>query len=169
MDIHNTDINPANTKFSLLVDALRTHGSCCFRASGTSMLPTLWPGELVLIERRAIPEIEPGDIVLYQRDGCFFLHRVESVHADCASVLIMIRGDAMPQHDPPVSAEQLLGVLTGVRRDGDWAPIPRRMPVVARQMAGMARRSELFSRLLWRAYATLSTFVSKKEQLAEVS
>jgi len=173
MDNHSTEITAASAKFSMVVEALRTHGSCSFRVSGSSMLPTLWPGELVLIERKPFPEIVPGDIVLYERDGRFFLHRLESVHIDYdharACVLIMIRGDAMPQQDPPVSESQLLGVLTGVRRKSNWISIPRRMSVASRGMAVVARRSVLFSQLLLRAYASLSTFVSKREQLAEIS
>jgi signal peptidase I len=169
MDNHSTEIDAANAKFSLIVEALRTHGSCSFRVSGTSMLPTLWPGELVLIERKPLAEIASGDIVLYQRDGRFFLHRLENIRTHSTRVLIMIRGDAMPQQDPPVPADQLLGVLAGVRRKSNWISIPRRIPVASRGMAVVARRSVLFSHLLLRAYASLSTFVSKREQLAEIS
>jgi len=169
MGNHSADIDATNPKLSLIEEALRTHGSCRLRVSGSSMLPTLWPGELVLIERKPLSQIAPGDIVLYQRDGRFFLHRLESLHIDPARVLIMIRGDAMPQQDPPVPVDQLLGVLAGVWRNGGWVPMPRRMSVASRGMAIVARRSVLFSQVLLHVYVSLSTFVSKQEQLAEIS
>ena len=55
---------------------------------GESMLPALWPGDVVEIESCSLEDIRPGEIVLAQRDGRLFLHRfVAALHAErlCAA------------------------------------------------------------------------------------
>jgi SOS-response transcriptional repressor LexA len=169
MGFSSAEIQATNSKLSLVGEILRRQGSCRLKVSGSSMLPTLWPGDLVMIEHKSLSEILPGDVVLYQRDGRFFLHRLESVRMDHSGVLIMIRGDAMPQHDPPVSPDQLLGVLAGVWSDGHWVSLPRQMRGFSRGVSALARRSTLFSQLLLRVYACLNAYVFSREQMAEAS
>ena len=159
----------ANSKCSLVVEALRTHGSCRFQVSGSSMLPTLWPGDLILIQRKPLPQLGLGDIVLHETEGRFFLHRLQCLRTDGDGIQLVTRGDAMPQQDPPFSIDHLLGVLTGVRRAGDWVPLPRRMSAPDRVVAAIARRSSLFSRLLMRAHARRNPDVINTERLAEIS
>ena len=158
-----------NPKQSLLVQALLEHGSCRFQVSGSSMLPTLWPGDLVLIQRRPLQQLVVGDVVLHQSDGRFFLHRLESCQTHGNRVHFVTRGDAMPQRDPPFSSAHFLGVLAGVQRDGDWLSWPLRMPAIARVLAALVRRSSQFSRLLLLAYGRRTVFVPKKKKLTEVS
>jgi len=38
--------------------------------------PTLWPGDLLTVETTTFEQVQIGDIVLYQRSGRFFIHRV---------------------------------------------------------------------------------------------
>src|SRR5689334_15531995 len=56
---------------SLVAEALRTWGGLKIRATGVSMLPTLWPGDLLTVQSRRLEEIEPGEIVLYRRRNRF--------------------------------------------------------------------------------------------------
>lgn len=158
-----------NPKQSLLVQALTEHGSCRFLVSGSSMLPTLWPGDLVLIQRRPLQQLVVGDVVLHQSDGRFFLHRLESCQTHDDRVYFVTRGDAMPQRDPPFSSAHLLGVLAGVQRDGDWLSLPLRMPATARVLAALVRRSSQFSRLFLLAHERRAVFVANQKRLAEAS
>jgi len=64
---------------ALVADALRGRGSLRLRVHGESMLPTLWPGEVVEIEGCPPEEVRPGEIVLARRDGRLFLHRLVAV------------------------------------------------------------------------------------------
>ncbi len=158
-----------NPKQSLLVRALRERGSCRFQVSGSSMLPTLWPGDLVLIQRRPPEQLVVGDVVLHQSDGRFFLHRLESCQTHDDRVHFVTRGDAMPQQDPPFSSDHFLGVLASVQRDGDWLSLPLRMPATARVLAALVRRSSQFSRLLLLAHGRRVVFAANQKRLAEAS
>jgi hypothetical protein len=128
-------------KQELMLDALRRHGSCRLRVSGTSMLPTLWPGDVVSIESRRLSELRVGDIVLYDRCGRFFLHRLVALPAERFPGRLVTRGDSMPQADPAVRVESVLGVLATVRRGEDWKVVPGTMPRMSRLAAALLARS----------------------------
>jgi len=119
-----TKTAPSNwsaARTALVADAL---GSSCgslnsmrLRVYGESMLPALWPGDVVEIESCSFEEIKPGDIVLAQREGRLFLHRLMSQPSTDGFCL---RGDSMPASDPTFPAPALLGrlVQTGTRKRG---------------------------------------------------
>ena len=48
--------------------ALRA-GSARLRAWGASMIPAVWPGDVLLIEACQPSDLEPGAIALIRRDG----------------------------------------------------------------------------------------------------
>jgi hypothetical protein len=81
------------------------------RVNGESMLPALWPGDIVEIAPCVPQEVRTGEIVLATRDGRFFLHRLLS---PCQPDGFLLRGDSMPSVDPLFPSEALLGRL--VRR-----------------------------------------------------
>ena len=93
------------------------HASGCLRLQlrGESMLPTLWPGDVVEVASCSVDDVCPGEIVLAFRAGRFFLHRFVSRQPDG----FLLRGDSMPASDPQFCNEALLGRL--VRRgEGQW-------------------------------------------------
>jgi len=77
------------------------------RVFGESMLPALWPGQIVEIAVCSLDEVRPGEIVLALRAGRFFLHRLVESQANG----FVLRGDSMPAADPPYPSEALLGRL----------------------------------------------------------
>jgi hypothetical protein len=109
-------------KCNLAAEVLQSSGHLKLRATGVSMLPTLWPGDLLTIRYSNFDQVEPSDVVLFLRDGRFFVHRVlgktRSEHE-----LLVTRGDCMPQADPPVRPGELLGKVTKIQRDS-WFPAP---------------------------------------------
>lgn len=122
-------------RLGLAAEMLRGQGSVHLRVWGTSMLPSVWPGDMLTIQSLAHDEIVPGDIVLVQRDRRFFIHRlVEKRQAqDCTSWIT--RGDAMPDDDPPAAAFELLGRVTCIRR-GNRSFVPsRRVSLIHLAMA----------------------------------
>jgi len=146
-----------SAKHNLIMKALQTHDRCRLQVSGSSMLPTLWPGDIVLIESRPPSQRNlsdmVGNILLYERDGRFFLHRLIGLRTNedfPSEALLITRGDAMPQDDPPVPAGCLLGVLAGVRRGSEWVAVPQRIPTGSRWVAALLSRSSWSVRLLLR-------------------
>ncbi len=98
---------------ALVADALRRSGQLHvrLRVYGESMLPALWPGDVVEIESCSLEDVWPGEIVLARREGRLFLHRFV---AFCPPNGFLLRGDSMPGLDPQYPHESLLGRL--VRR-----------------------------------------------------
>lgn len=95
---------------ALVADVLR-HNSHSrpvvrLRVHGESMLPTLWPGDVVEIESCSLEDVRPGEIVLARREGHLILHRLI---APCTPNGFLLRGDSVPSPDPLFPPETLLG------------------------------------------------------------
>jgi hypothetical protein len=102
-------------KLGLATEILRSGGAIRLKAWGTSMLPSLWPGDLLTIQGRGYDEAVPGEIVLVLRDNRLFVHRlVEKRNQNPPSCIT--RGDAMLHNDPPAVASGLLGCVVGIHR-----------------------------------------------------
>lgn len=106
-------------KHTLAAEVLRNTGILRLRALGYSMLPTIWPSDLMDIETCSFSQISPGDVVLFTRDDRFFIHRVLE---KCESSLTT-RGDALAETDPPIHASQVLGKVTALRRANRALPV----------------------------------------------
>lgn len=106
----------AACKCSLAAEVLQSTGMLRLRASGISMLPTLWPGDCLTIQPHNFEQAQPGDLALYARDGRLFIHRVmRKCHLGDENFLIM-RGDCMTEDDPPVPESDLLGKIATIHR-----------------------------------------------------
>jgi hypothetical protein len=114
-----------NPKLALAAEMLRRCGNLQMKVWGASMLPSLWPGDLLTIQSAAHDEVVPGDIVLVVRDDRFFVHRLVETRRDAECLTWITRGDGMPNNDPPVAASELLGRVTGVSR-GNRSFVPSR-------------------------------------------
>jgi signal peptidase I len=97
---------------ALLADVLRRGArlrqGVRLRVYGESMLPALWPGDVVEIANCPLEGVQPGEIVLALRDGRLFLHRFV---VRCTPDTFLLRGDSMAAPDPPYPSEALLGRL----------------------------------------------------------
>jgi len=102
-------------KFSLAADVLRSFGRMRLRVTGTSMLPVLWPGDLLTIESASFSSIRPGDLAFYSRDGRFFVHRLIGKKREAGRDVLITRGDAQACADLPVVSD-LLGRVVEIRR-----------------------------------------------------
>ena len=88
------------------------------------MLPTLYPGDILTIKRETLGAIQAGNVVLYDRDGRFFIHRnLRSVQRSSETALVT-RGDCMPHPDEPVVASELLGKVISIGDGGEARPVP---------------------------------------------
>jgi hypothetical protein len=144
--------SPGDPKLGLAVEMLRRHGTVRLKAWGASMLPSVWPGDLLTIQSAA-HEVFPGDIVLVLRDNSFVIHRLVE-RRQCQDCLSWItKGDAMPQDDPPVAASQLLGRVVGISRANRSFVPSRRAPPLQSVLAKMLCRWDRLRILALRIHA----------------
>jgi signal peptidase len=98
----------------LTVDVVRTFGEARLKVAGASMLPSVWPGDIVTVQRRGLSDLQPGQIVLCYREGELIAHRVTSVVGD----RLITRGDSLPHCDPSVTASDIVGQVVSILRNG---------------------------------------------------
>jgi hypothetical protein len=111
-----------------------------FRASGGSMRPAIFDGDVLTVEPAAPARLAPGKVILYRSVDRLFAHRVVSVDADdSGGYRVLLRGDAAPICDAPISPAQVLGevvaVTHGHRERGVWNVFG----IVARALRGRDR------------------------------
>ncbi|MFN8628251.1 MAG: S24/S26 family peptidase [Candidatus Binatia bacterium] len=138
----------------LIATALRAGRRVRFVAAGASMVPAVWPGDVLQAQPVSAQDIAEGQLLVFNRDGRLFVHRVvaRSGQGDCPRLLT--QGDAHEQCDPPVCPTQVLGVVTAILRDGRRVCTdPRRPSLALRLVSHGVRRSQLFRRALLRAHA----------------
>ena len=139
-------------KCELAEKTLRLFGSLHLRVTGFSMLPSVWPGDLLLIRCQEMEQIYPGDIVLFACHGRLIAHRVVLKRDDPEGPSLITRGDALPLQDSAISPAELLGKVSGILRAGEWIEPPRRLSLGARIVAMLVshsgRAAGILSRLL---------------------
>ena len=142
-----------DTKLDLAAEILRRHGTVRLKVWGTSMLPSVWPGDLLTIQSAAYDEAGPGDIVLVLRDKRFFVHRLVERRLDPDGISWITRGDAMPHCDPPAAASELLGRVVGIRRANRSFVPNRRVLLLHSALAWMLCRWDRFRNLTLNIHA----------------
>ena len=125
-----------------IADTLRNFGSARIRVQGSSMLPSLRPGDEVELRSAALHTLEIGDVVAFRRTDRLFVHRVIERNSQRQ---LVTRGDALPQVDPPISQQELLGKVSAVFRNGERAA--HRMTLTRRTSAAIFRNSRFCAAL----------------------
>lgn len=146
------------SSIALIADVLHRFGEARVRVTGSSMLPSIWPGDVLTIRRRAIREVRTGEIAVFTRHDRLFAHRVVA-HAGRR---LVTQGDAVPSRDAPVNEAELLGAVVSVSRDGRNARPPKDPRLAGRLVAALFRRSSRVNMLLQRLGRVRSA-VSKLE------
>ena len=134
------------SKNELAAEAIRCFGELCLRVTGSSMLPALRPGDVLLIRHCTIEESRLGDIILYIRRRRLFAHRVISRSA----ARLVTQGDSIAEPDPSVTANELLGKVVRVMRRGKRICHESRPTLPARMAAVLFRRSATAGRVFTR-------------------
>lgn len=136
-------------KCELAAEVLRSFGRLRFVATGWSMLPSIWPGETLVVKRisrdkdndKSKDSVRVGDIVLIGREGRLCAHRVVAVPDSPEDPRWITQGDAQPAPDCPVAESELLGRVAYVIRRGKLVALPAQLSAVQRLAAKIARRS----------------------------
>jgi hypothetical protein len=129
-------------KRSLVAEVASAFGQVQLKVTGTSMIPCVWPGDILTVSRTSAAEVTPGHVILCYRDQELVAHRLTRK----AGNLLITRGDSLPCYDPPFHEDELLGRVVSILRNG------RRIdPSLAwwhRAGSWILRRSQLSSRVL---------------------
>ena len=98
-----------------------------FHAKGWSMYPTIKDGEKITVEPATLSQVKQGDILLHHNGRGVIAHRVVRVGRKKAlfntqdsifDPFLVLRGDACSTCDEPVEANQVLGKVLCVERNG---------------------------------------------------
>lgn len=139
-------------KLGLAVEALRLCGTVRLTAWGASMLPSIWPGDLLTIETVTLDQLIPGDIVWVRYNQRCYIHRLISKHPAENSTRFITRGDAMPRNDPSVAPAELLGRVMNVQR-GNRSFVSSRRALLGHLAVGwILCRSDLLRQLVLRLH-----------------
>lgn len=133
-------------KCELASEVLRSSGTLRLQVTGWSMLPAVWPGDLLVIQRATSSEVSEGDIVLFGRDGRLFAHRVLAKNLEDSAMLT--RGDAMAALDPVVRENELLGRVSSIARNGRCIAPSRALRFSERVVASLVRSSTIAARVV---------------------
>lgn len=88
-----------------------------FVAEGDSMRPTLRGGEALIVAPVVPPEVGVDDILLYRAGNRAYVHRVIAI-GDESRRVFTLRGDADDAVAEHVPAEQVLGRVVAIQREG---------------------------------------------------
>jgi hypothetical protein len=119
-DLHSRE----QSKNSLAAELLQATGKLRLIARGNSMLPTLWPGDLLVIEKLGLAHAQVGDVILFARQDRFYIHRILRRDYTPVGPCLVTRGDAMPEADEPVLPFELLGKVIEIESGDKRTPVP---------------------------------------------
>jgi hypothetical protein len=102
----------------LIADSLRRGREVSFRVMGSSMLPSILPGDELTV--RPLEEVLPrsGEIVVFVRERKLFAHRMIAKSERAGNVQRVTRGDALIACDRPVEQSEVLGSVVRISRGG---------------------------------------------------
>jgi signal peptidase I len=126
----------------LVSGVARIHGKVHLKVAGASMVPALWPGDLVTVRSCDSSELQPGTIVVFRQNERLVVHRlvrwVDSTHG--GDGCLVARGDARPRCDQPVKASEVIGCVESAVRNGRQVNLEQ--SIGQRVLASVLRRSQ---------------------------
>jgi hypothetical protein len=147
-----------SVRLELAAELLRDFGDLRFRACGGSMLPTIFPGDDLMVRREPIGGIRRGNVVLSRRAGRFYAHRVVRIENRGSGAYLITRGDALAYEDLPTSENELLGLIPALIRRGKRIELSGAPNAAGRLLQWAVRHSELLARALLRWHASKVRF-----------
>jgi signal peptidase I len=133
-----------------IAEKLRADGSVCFRVFGASMFPWIRSGDLVFVRSFSYEQASRGDVVLYERGGRLFVHRVIRGAVAGAGAkrpgALIAKGDALDGEDEPVTRAEFLGRVIRLHRG------PRHIDMESMGRVMMGRLIARFSRASFALY-----------------
>lgn len=108
---------------STFEEEIHRNGTIIYTNVGDSMMPFIKQGRDVLVISRAEGRLKRYDVPLYKRDsGQYVLHRILKVREND----YVICGDNRCSREYGITDRHIIGVLTGIIRDGREIPVTDR-------------------------------------------
>lgn len=136
-------------KLELAAEVLASGYALRLRAFGTSMLPSIWPGDILSIEPKPEEEIVAGDIVLVTRQNRFFIHRLIGKHDS----RWITRGDSLPYNDNALASCDVLGRVSLIQKKKRTIVPNQRRSLFSRALAWTLCRSDTFRTVALRLHS----------------
>jgi hypothetical protein len=145
-----TDALPTQheARLDLAAEVLHRFGEVRFVAHGSSMIPFIYPGDLLTVRSESVADTRTGEVVLFLLGGRFFVHRVMRKWPERNRVVFATRGDALIQEDPSVDGSQLLGRVTSIIRHGKPVRIANRVSPWRKGLQWGVQNSTTFAKTL---------------------
>jgi hypothetical protein len=106
-----------NITLILATEMLRSFGELRSVVRGASMVPSIFPGDTLIIRPEIARGARRGDVVFFFRDGHFCAHRLlDKTEEGGGRIVLLTRGDARRENDPPVAESEMLGRVEAVIR-----------------------------------------------------
>ena len=142
-------------------EVVRKFGRVRIRVTGTSMIPAVWPGDVVVVERREVAGMGRGEIAVALREEGLVAHRVVSpsdadAMSDGSARNLITRGDALLRADAPLREEELLGAVIAIERGHGTIEPQRELGFAGQLLAALAQRSNFAANLLVRLHTKFS-------------
>jgi signal peptidase I len=115
---HDASHSGEQVRMDLLAETLRQHGEARLVGLGCSMIPSIYPGDLITVRAASPSEISTGEVVLVFRERRFWIHRLVCRVSTGKEFLLTTKGDALDQTDPRVGSNQILGRVIRIDRYG---------------------------------------------------
>ena len=107
-----------HVQLDLAAEVLSRFGEVRIVELGSSMIPSIYPGDILTIRSEPKHAARCGDIVLHLRERRFCVHRVTHTWQEGGCLMFATWGDAAARQDPPFDKNQLLGRVTAIFRRG---------------------------------------------------
>jgi len=96
---------------------IRAQGAASVRILNGDMFPWMRSGDQVFVRRWNFDLLRPGDVILFERNEEFFVHRVIRVdRGNGASKTVITKGDALDSADAAVTTDEFVGRATRIHR-----------------------------------------------------
>ena len=138
---------PDAVKCELAGEVLRSFGRLRMGVTGWSMMPTVRPGDMLLVEKVGYGDVGRGDLVLFARHRRLFVHRAIGKTAAGPDGIVFTQGDSMPFADEAVNSSELVGRVSWILRGGRRRKPRTRLRLFGRILSALLRRFRLVGRV----------------------
>ena len=146
--------NSSEVRHELAKQVLGSAGELRPVARGGSMLPAIWPGDVLVVRSAAMESVRAEEIVVSRRGDYLCAHRVVGECFEGGRRVLITKGDSLPSADlSTISEAEFLGRVSSViRGEKQWEPAP--LPTGWQGIAArILRKSERATTALLRIHA----------------